>query len=91
MTSSRPDYASANKNYFNDPTLTYDDPRIIKLAKRSVLHQFVLVLFMCIYLDQHRPYENIILSMKIQQQSWILHVVQVRALKLTYLTLHFRV
>jgi hypothetical protein len=37
MTSSH-NYASANKNYFNDPALTYDDhPKIIELAKRSVL------------------------------------------------------
>jgi len=29
-------YASANKNYFNDPALTYDGhPKIIELAKRS--------------------------------------------------------
>ena len=64
MTSAAPDYASANKNYFNEPSLTYDDPRIIGLAKRSVLHQMIYVYLLC--LDQHWPFENIILSMKIQ-------------------------
>ena len=61
------DYASANKIYFND--LTYDDPRIIKLAKRSVLSNNLNnfnVFLMLVYLDQHRSYESIILSMKIQ-------------------------
>ena len=68
MTSSH-DYASANKNYFNDPTLTYDDhPRIIELAKRYVLklQQVIYVFLMPVCLDQQRPYENIILSMKFQ-------------------------
>jgi hypothetical protein len=62
------DYATANKNYFNNPTLTYDDhPKIIELAKRYVLPQFIYVFFMLlVYLDQQRPYENITLSMKIQ-------------------------
>ena len=49
------DYASANKIYFND--LTYDDPRIIKLAKRSVLSNNLNnfnVFLMLVYLDQHR-------------------------------------
>ena len=92
MTSeSRPDYASANKIYFND--LTYDDPRIIKLAKRSVLEQFFYVYIyvqVSIYLlDQHRPYENIILSMKIQHWSWTLLVVQVRILESTYIFVSF--
>ena len=40
------DYATANKIYFNDPTLAYDGhPRIIELAKRSVLQQFICVFF----------------------------------------------
>lgn len=61
------DYAAANKIYFND--LTYDDPRIIKLAKRSVLSNNLNnfnAFLMLVYLDQHRSYESIILLMKIQ-------------------------
>ena len=82
------DYASANKIYFNDPTLTCDGhPKIIELAKRSVLHQFIYDFYEMLVLDQRRPCENIILLMKTQHYSWILLVVQVRALEFDTFTL----